>query len=135
MQASAPQAFEIDIKGHHEAGSSPQIKHKLESDSPSKQLTKEQIDENLRNAEENRNKILEIRKERAGQDGERVEERVKEVESSNSEKQKELEQKIKDDQKKAEEKREAQLEEIRSKNRAEVEHAKEVAAKAKTPEK
>jgi len=120
----------VDIKGHHEAGQSPQIKHKLESESDlaGKQLTKEQIEESLRNAEENRTKILDIKKEKAGQEMERVSEAHERLETKRTE----LEQKIKDDIQTHDEHREKHLEEVRTQAAAEVAHAKEVAARVRS---
>ena len=59
-------------------------------------ITKGQIEESLRNAEENRTKILEIKKEKAGQENERVAEHVKKHEEESGQKTEELANKIKE---------------------------------------
>jgi len=122
--------IEVDIKGNYQAGHSPQIKHKLEHEatSPTKTISKEEIAESLRNAGDNRAKILDIKKEKAGQESERVSENLQKQEQKRSE----LDKKIKDEIQHAETLREQHLDSIRAKASADVAHAKEVAAKVKS---
>eukprot|EP01112_Ceratiomyxa_fruticulosa_P008443 TRINITY_DN218_c0_g1_i3.p1 TRINITY_DN218_c0_g1~~TRINITY_DN218_c0_g1_i3.p1 ORF type:complete len:133 (+),score=37.33 TRINITY_DN218_c0_g1_i3:395-793(+) len=129
MSQSTPahkQVIEVDVKGQHQPGSSPEVKHRLSS-TPPRALSTEQIEANLKNAEVNRESYLDQRREKAQTENKKLIDHLERVEKQTEE----LNKKLQAEQEQAERNREALLQQKVEKGHAEVAHAKEVSARMK----
>eukprot|EP01113_Clastostelium_recurvatum_P029374 TRINITY_DN3543_c0_g1_i4.p2 TRINITY_DN3543_c0_g1~~TRINITY_DN3543_c0_g1_i4.p2 ORF type:complete len:152 (+),score=44.64 TRINITY_DN3543_c0_g1_i4:64-456(+) len=124
--ASKPTAFDVDIKGEHQAGQSPPIKHRLEQTSP-RGKTQAEIDSAQRVAEFNRERALGEIRDKAHSETEKVKTTVERNERDSEEMGRKLDAKLDA----ASSKHDQHIQSIKDKNAEEVAHAKEVAARVK----